>query len=62
MKRLLRKLESLAQISFLQIKDAQAWYGQLSTQKDKSESYDSSQSYDTSGLHDYSMSYDYYQS
>jgi len=60
MKRLLKKLESLAKISFLQVKDARAIYGQVSTAQDTSHSYDTSLSYDTSQYStDYCVIHDY---
>jgi len=58
MKRLLQKLESLTKISFLQVSDARAIYGQLSTTKDSSESNDVSQSVDYSAESDYSIEQD----
>lgn len=58
MKRIIKKLESLTNLSFLQVSDAKAIYGQVSTVDDVSLSFDSSASYDKSNENDYSIVWD----
>jgi len=59
MKRLIKKLEALTKISFLQISDAKAVYGKLSTSHDTSGANDMSDSFDSSMSFDNSVGMDY---
>lgn len=58
MKKLIKKLESLKNITFVEVKRAQTLYGVASTTNDTSNSWDVSNSFDTSNSFDYSLSND----
>jgi hypothetical protein len=54
MKKLIKKLESLANVTFIEVKQAETIYGESSSTLDYSISHDSSNSFDTSSSSDIS--------
>ena len=58
MKKLIQKLQSLAHVTFIEVKQADTIFGEKSTAVDYSVTSDTSSSLDSSGLGDYSVTQD----